>query len=96
MTTHQIIYNNTAETETDKRQHFYIDPNPGTVSIIGSPLFEDIVYLPNLKSAYTIQSSSSSTGACTRASCYVTSGANEKISLMNVNYLIFPDAQIGI
>ena len=96
MTTHRIIYNNTAETEADKRQHFYIAPNPGTVSIIGSPLFEDIVYLPNLKSAYTIQSSSSSTGACTRASCYVTSGANEKISLMNVNYLIFPDAQIGI
>ncbi len=96
MTSHQIIYNNASETEVDKRQHFYIAPGPGTISIIGSPLFEDIVYLPNLKSAYTIQSSSSSAASCSRTSCYVTSGANEKISLMNVNYLIFPDAQIGI
>jgi len=96
MTTHQIIYNNANDTEIDKRQHFYVAPNPGTVSIIGSPLFEDIVYLPNLRSAYTIQNSSTSTAACTRASCYLTSGVNEKISLNNINYLVFPDAQIGI
>ena len=97
MTSHQIIYNNTSATEIDKRQHFYVAPNAGTISITGSPLFEDIVYLPNLKSAYTIiQKSASSAAACTRASCYITSGANEKISLQNVNYLIFPDAQIGI
>ena len=63
-------------------------------------MFEDIVYLPNLKSAYSFkQSAASASGtACTRAGCYVylTSGANEKISLQNINYLIFPDAQIGI
>jgi len=104
LTTHQIKYydeygNEVIETETDKRQHFYIAPDAGTISIIGSPLFEDIVYLPNLKSAYSFkQSAASASGACTRASCYVylTSGANEKISLHNINYLIFPDAQIGI
>ena len=105
LTTHQISYvvptgETVIETETDKRQHFYIAPNAGTISIIGSPLFEDIVYLPNLKSAYSFkQSAASASGtACTRASCYVylTSGANEKISLQNINYLIFPDAQIGI
>jgi prepilin-type N-terminal cleavage/methylation domain-containing protein len=96
LTSHQIIYNSTSTTEIDKRQHFYVAPNAGTISITGSPLFEDIVYLPNLKSAYTIQKSSTSTAACTRASCYLTSGANEKVSLQNVNYLIFPDAQIGI
>lgn len=95
LTSHQIIYDGAPETETDKRQHFYIAPNPGTIKIIGSPLFEDIVYLPNLKSAYTI-SSPTSGGTCTRASCYVTSGASEKLTLQNINYLIFPDAQIGI
>lgn len=95
-TTHQIIYNGEPTTETDKRQHFYIEPSPGTIAIIGSPLFEDIVYLPNLRSTYTIKQSASSDAACTRASCYVTSGANEQLSLQNINYLIFPDAQIGI
>ena len=99
LTTHQIIYEGAPATEIDKRQHFYVAPNSGTISIIGSPLFEDIVYLPNLKSTYSFkQSAGSGSGTCTRASCYVylTSGANEKISLQNVNYLIFPDAQIGI
>lgn len=99
LTTHQIIYEGAPATEIDKRQHFYVAPNSGTISIIGSPLFEDIVYLPNLKSTYSFkQSAGTDPGTCTRASCYVylTSGANEKISLQNVNYLIFPDAQIGI
>lgn len=102
LTTHRIFYydqsgNEVWETETDKRQHFYIKLKRGSISIIGSPLFEDIVYLPNLRSAYTIiQYSSSSAAPCTRASCYLSSGADEKISLQNVNYLIFPDAQIGI
>jgi hypothetical protein len=99
LTTHQIIYEGAPATEIDKRQHFYVAPNSGTISIIGSPLFEDIVYLPNLKSTYSFkQSAGTEPGTCTRASCYVylTSGANEKISLQNVNYLIFPDAQIGI
>jgi len=96
VTNHQIIYNNTNQSEIDKRQHFYIAPNPGTLTVVGSPLFEDIVYLPNLKDDYTIQSTASSSAQCTRASCYVTSGVNEKLNLQNINYLVFPDAQIGI
>jgi len=96
VTNHQIIYNNTNQSEIDKRQHFYIAPNPGTLTVVGSPLFEDIVYLPNLKSAYTIQSTASSSAQCTRASCYVISGINEKVYMQNINYLVFPDAQIGI
>ncbi|MFZ0407180.1 MAG: hypothetical protein WAM11_03590 [Cyanobium sp.] len=96
LTSHQIIYNNTSITEVDKRQHFYIAPSPGTITIVGSPLFEDIVYLSNLRSNYTLTKTATTTDPCTRASCYVTSGTNEKLSLQNINYLIFPDAQIGI
>ena len=96
LTSHQIIYEGAPATEVDKRQHFYIEPNPGTITITGSPLFEDIVYLPNLKSAYTIKNADGGNGVCTRVNCYVSSGPNEKVSLQNINYLIFPDAQIGI
>ncbi len=96
LTSHQIIYEGAPATEIDKRQHFYIEPNPGTLTITGSPLFEDIVYLPNLKNTYTIKNADGGKGVCTRVNCYVSSGPNEKVSLQNINYLIFPDAQIGI
>lgn len=98
-TSKQVVVNGSVVTDTDVRQHFNVARDAGAVSIVGSTLGEDIVYLPRLKSEYTFKDKSAGTGICDRKNCYLTStgsGTGEQVTIQYANVLVFPDAVLGI